>query len=183
MQIHKLILFLAQISPWIIGILGVFGSLITQNSLGIIFSVLCLCFGGIVPVSIKKLLKKYDSDDPRWQRPNPPPSGCGTIPSCAEERPDPNEKPDAPSSGMPSGHSQVAGFAAAFWLLYVWKKAMVSKNVKIVDSILLVAFVVFVMWSRLHVGCHTLLQATTGTLLGTLFGIGSFYGLEFTGHL
>jgi len=81
-----------------------------------------------------------------------------------------NEKTD--SYGMPSGHAQTMGLTLSFWLLYIWNnKQIKSKVVRILGSLFIVATCVSVIYSRILLGCHSVFQTITGTIIGLLLGI------------
>ncbi len=66
--------------------------------------------------------------------------------------------------GMPSGHSQIASFIAAFYYFYYLSKEDFSYN----KFILLSIIAVFVMYTRYTAKMHTIPQIT----LGSIYGIG-----------
>ena len=68
------------------------------------------------------------------------------------------------SYGMPSGHSQVAGFAAAF----VWEEAT-----RMQKMILILAAAV-TMTQRVMTHCHSVAQVFAGVTVGVVFGLLAF---------
>lgn len=88
-----------------------------------------------------------------------------------------------PTWGMPSGHTQVAAFAATFWTIYI---ALRVKNEKDPDkkkerwvqtSIgipIIWGLVIIVCVQRVVVKCNTILQVSAGAIFGALLGLISY---------
>ena len=74
------------------------------------------------------------------------------------------------SSGMPSGHSILAGFTSIFLYYYLIDKYKIKKQYhdKVLFSCLLFTF--YTMYTRILFNCHTIQQTIVGALLGILFG-------------
>ena len=74
------------------------------------------------------------------------------------------------SSGMPSGHSILAGFTSIFLYYYLIDKYKIKKEYH--DKLLLVCllFTFYTMYTRILFNCHTIQQTICGSLLGILFG-------------
>lgn len=74
-------------------------------------------------------------------------------------------------SGMPSGHTAVAAMFATFLIARMW--VTVGFDIfKILRTVLLIAIVALVMYSRVEFeNCHTWPQVLVGALLGILLGL------------
>lgn len=67
----------------------------------------------------------------------------------------------AKSYGMPSGHSQAAGFFMMFQLL--------NTNNPLY-RFLIISISIWIMYSRIKLGCHTIQQVIIGGIIGIIFG-------------
>jgi len=76
----------------------------------------------------------------------------------------------ATTSGMPSGHSILAGFTSIFLYYYLIDKYKIKKEYH--DKLLLVCllFTFYTMYTRILFNCHTIQQTICGSLLGILSG-------------
>ena len=79
------------------------------------------------------------------------------------------------SYGFPSGHAQSMAILAIFWSLYIWKKNSIKTFKQYVLIGLLFLLAVVVCYQRVNSKCHTVLQVISGTIIGILFGILSYY--------
>lgn len=161
---------LARASPYIIFCSGILVSLATGNPLGAIFTFLAIVLGDVFNLLFKTFFKKISPDRKSWQRPMPPPEGCCVMGKC----PTTGHK----TFGMPSGHSQTASLAAAFWLLYLFRKSQATPLALSISTFFILFFVVFIMNSRVLAGCHTAEQVLTGMTFGIVLGVGGYFLLE-----
>ena len=102
---------------------------------------------------------------------------CGVIPTC--------DKSPATSFGMPSGHSQSVWFMFGFFLLYFLKFKSINQNLNqkhktllnlglVFKIIVLFIFCIFISFTRVYVGCHTVQQVIFGGIIGLSFGLIGF---------
>lgn len=152
----------AQTSPYVIGFCGVIMALFAKSPIAYQFVVTYLVIGVFTNWIIKEILKLFFSGHPAFERPTPPPTGCGVFDDCAQK------KKTNRTFGMPSGHAQSIAFAAMFATMYILQNDTYSRKVVWIAGVWL--FAAFVMWSRVHIGCHTTLQVVVGGLIGALFG-------------
>lgn len=73
------------------------------------------------------------------------------------------------SSGMPSGHSQLAWFVFAFFASYLYDINYRYKYIFIISGGLISSFL---SYSRVLVNCHTIEQIILGSSIGFVFGLG-----------
>jgi membrane-associated phospholipid phosphatase len=157
---------LARSSPAIIAGSGVLATLITSQPLPLVFSVLSVIFGLLSNQYIKGIFKSIDPKRPEWLRPNPPSDGCGLFAEC--------NRPIKAQIGMPSGHAQTIGFATAFWLMYIWRR----QTGKVYKTAIILVLAFLLIYSRVYEGCHSWLQVSVGTLIGSALGLISYLALE-----
>ncbi len=105
---------------------------------------------------------------------------CSDVPTC-------EKIPSAFIFGMPSGHSQTAWFIFIFMVLYlndiIQKKKQNSSTSKNTYYNLWLAFgiilgliiSIYISYSRVAVGCHTIQQVILGGILGMIFGTISYF--------
>lgn len=72
------------------------------------------------------------------------------------------------SSGMPSGHSQLAWFVFSFFASYLYDIKYKHKNILIIFGGFLSTFL---SYSRVLVNCHTIEQIVVGSGIGFVFGL------------
>ena len=94
------------------------------------------------------------------------------------------------SIGMPSGHSQLVWFAAAFWAVLLAlaydrdRKQGLDTEVALpldralTTGCLLALAAALVSYSRIPFGCHTAAQVIVGGAIGVGMGVGVAYALE-----
>ena len=73
------------------------------------------------------------------------------------------------SYGMPSGHSQNSAVFSMFMLM----KLLASDTSSYYKTLGVIGFpllLIYVMWSRVHLGCHTIQQTILGSSIGILIG-------------
>jgi membrane-associated phospholipid phosphatase len=91
--------------------------------------------------------------------------GCGIYGQCANFK---------QTWGMPSGHAQMMAIFATFWIAYLVTYFEMTAVV-IVSIIIILIISILVIWSRLYIRCHNLLQVTVGSILGVPLGYLLFY--------
>jgi len=73
------------------------------------------------------------------------------------------------SYGMPSGHSQSAGFFSTLGILSLLENNNKNNNfITIFGSFIFIITMLFVMYSRVLIKCHTIEQTIMGSLIGIL---------------
>lgn len=78
--------------------------------------------------------------------------------------------------GMPSGHSQVTTTMTLLFIL------MLAKNINVTSVIsmcVLVGTAIWVLYSRILIGCHNTNQVIVGSLIGYILGIIGYYILKY----
>lgn len=85
---------------------------------------------------------------------------------------------DSRSFGMPSGHSQLA-FAITTYIILKMNNIDTNKkyNTYLKNSIIIMSIIValYIAYSRIHIGCHTIQQVIVGSIIGIGFGYLVFY--------
>ena len=73
------------------------------------------------------------------------------------------------SYGMPSGHSQSAGFFSTLGVMILLENNNKNNNfITIFGSFIFIITMLFVMYSRVLIKCHTIEQTIMGSLIGIL---------------
>ena len=140
---------------------GILGTIVTQNVVGIYFSIALFLFGSVANQFEKFIMQNIAGDIKLFQRPNVPTHGCGDFDTQLSDH----------TFGFPSGHAQAVGLALVFWYLYIKDQKGYYKSVSTQVSLaLMVLIVILICWSRLSNGCHNIIQVITGLLIGMLFG-------------
>lgn len=141
---------------------GVLGTIVTQNNLGVYFSITLLIFGSIANQIEKYIMEKLAGNVTLFQRPNVPSYGCGDFDATTIKD---------TTFGFPSGHAQAVGFALIFWYMYIkdTKGFYKTSNTQIA-LILMILIAILICWSRIKLGCHNWIQIITGLIIGMLFG-------------
>jgi len=76
------------------------------------------------------------------------------------------------SYGMPSGHSQSAGFFSSLGILFLLENNNKNNNfINIFGCFIFIITMLFVMYSRVLIKCHTIQQTIVGSLIGIVFAI------------
>tara|TARA_B110001450_G_scaffold45573_1_gene42153 strand:- start:8322 stop:8930 length:609 start_codon:yes stop_codon:yes gene_type:complete len=71
------------------------------------------------------------------------------------------------SYGMPSGHSQSASFFSTLGILFLLENNNKNNNfITIFGSFIFIITMLFVMYSRVLIKCHTIQQTIVGSLIG-----------------
>ena len=82
---------------------------------------------------------------------------------------------------MPSGHAQITTIAAIFWSLYIY--ASMDKPILKYILIGILWMITFWVWfTRVYIGCHTVLQIFIGFLVGLAFGPGIYKLIKFISY-
>ena len=69
------------------------------------------------------------------------------------------------SEGMPSGHSILSGFVAVFMYNFIIEHYNIKSEYKPIILFLTVFFILYTMYSRVLMNCHTIQQTIVGLLL------------------
>lgn len=149
-QVLRLMVWIIIISSFIFGVL-------LNNRLLLFLSLGLILIEGVIQ-GLKYGVKSIFGVNSITSRP-PKARDCGAFIDCKKEK--------ATSMGMPSGHSISMGFFAAFMIMSLGKKNVIS-------DIFVVFLALLVMTQRWWVGCHTILQVITGGVIGVLLGIGYY---------
>ena len=72
------------------------------------------------------------------------------------------------SEGMPSGHSILAAFVAVFMYNYIIDEYNVKHKYRPYIFIIVLCFVLYTMYSRVLMGCHTIQQTLIGACIGSI---------------
>jgi len=76
------------------------------------------------------------------------------------------------SYGMPSGHSQSAGFFSTLGVMFLLENNNKNNNfITIFGSFIFIITMLFVMYSRVLIKCHTIEQTIIGSLIGISFAL------------
>ncbi len=73
------------------------------------------------------------------------------------------------SYGMPSGHSQNSAVFSTFMLMKVLNSDL-SDTYKTLSIIGFPLLLIYIMWSRVYLGCHTIQQTIIGSTIGIVIG-------------
>ncbi len=181
MSIKEIGLVFAQTSPLFLPIYAFFYGLISFNYYFISYGVLSFVssiLNFILKIIFKIVYEKIGNKKGmipilgRGMRPQGA-YNCGVIPTC--------DKSPSKSFGMPSGHSQSVWFMFGFFILYFLKfKSINQKQNKSWNWILLLKisllfiFCMFISFTRVYVGCHTVQQVIVGGIIGLVFGLSCF---------
>lgn len=163
---RALLLNVAITYPIIITFASIFYTLITLDSVGILFAVGNVLLGFGANIYLKRLFRYFFPNISIFQRPNPPNIGCGLFPDCFRNK----QLDKFYSYGMPSGHAQISTMVAVFWSLYILN----NKDLTIgsyLSIILIISMTIIVSYSRIYLGCHNILQITIGCIIGLFFGL------------
>lgn len=74
------------------------------------------------------------------------------------------------SEGMPSGHSILSGFVAVFMYNFIIEHYNIKSEYKPIILFLTVFFILYTMYSRVLMNCHTIQQTIVGAFIGSIFG-------------
>lgn len=73
------------------------------------------------------------------------------------------------SYGMPSGHSQNSAVFSTFILMKILDSEL-PNIYKILSIIVFPLLLIYIMWSRVYLGCHTIQQTIIGSSIGISIG-------------
>ena len=73
------------------------------------------------------------------------------------------------SYGMPSGHSQNSAVFSTFMLMKILDSDL-SDTYKTLSIIFFPLLLIYIMWSRVYLGCHTIQQTIIGSSIGIAIG-------------
>ena len=74
------------------------------------------------------------------------------------------------SQGMPSGHSILSGFVAVFMYNFIVNNYKIKSKYKPIILFLSAAFILYTMYSRVLMNCHTIQQTIFGAIIGSICG-------------
>lgn len=74
------------------------------------------------------------------------------------------------TSGMPSGHSILAGFTSIYLYYYLIDKYKIKKQYHDILLIICLLFTVYTMYTRILFNCHTIQQTIIGAIIGMIYG-------------
>ena len=144
------------------------------------YSVFFYIIGAIVNMVLNKGLKKFFKfvTKRKWtDRPEPPNEGCGGFPTkdlvIGSTKYDDYKK----GNGFPSGHSMNISFTIMYWglhLLHKYQNKEISLYNVIICCTLMISIMIYTLYTRLKIKCHTYLQVLIGSILGTLLGFGVY---------
>jgi membrane-associated phospholipid phosphatase len=154
----------AQNSPLLLKILGILLLSVYHDNYFLYFIVASLILGTGGNVVMKSFFKKVlDKDSYLARRPDP--NGiCGIGNS---EIP----KDSIHNFGFPSGHMQSTTTSIVLLLFWVVFLSHFKKTTQNIIILLGIVFIIYVGWSRIHLGCHNIEQVSAGTLFGLIGGL------------
>lgn len=161
-----------QASPYFIPITILLSLLVTEGSVRwpLYFVFFYILFGDLANYCEKLITKKMFPTTPEFIRPSPPITGCGVFKDCNAN--------GSKTFGFPSGHAQITTLAAMFWSLYVYRQTSLSTTHKIIRISIMWILAILVWYSRVYIGCHNWIQISGGVVMGSLFGILSYFIVE-----
>ena len=74
------------------------------------------------------------------------------------------------SQGMPSGHSILSGFVAVFMYNFIIDNYNIKSEYKPIVLFLSLFFILYTMYSRVLMNCHTIQQTIFGAFIGSICG-------------
>lgn len=156
---------IAKVSPLLMTTTALLGYFLTYEK-----TFLLLLIGFTGNTAINHILKHYIMK-PLMGDKKYPVIGTGSRPKGARNCGlfDKSSITDVKSYGMPSGHSQMAGFFTAYSMSKL-AEDKVSKPFYITVASILGGCLIFIMYSRIYSKCHTLQQTLAGGLLGLILG-------------
>ena len=143
------------------------------------YSVFFYVIGAIMNALLNKGLKKiFKLTKTKWtDRPEPPNEGCGGFPTKDLGIGSDEYTDYRIGKGFPSGHSMNISFTIMYWglhLLHKYQKNEIPLYNVIVCCTLMIFIMVYTLFTRLKIKCHTYLQVLIGSILGTLLGFGVY---------
>tara|TARA_Y100000389_G_scaffold124154_1_gene121506 strand:+ start:331 stop:849 length:519 start_codon:yes stop_codon:yes gene_type:complete len=155
---HPLIYNLAVSAPNIINIACLFSGTVFKNPVALYFLIVSFIEHIINPI-IKKIF--------RQSRPKGA-MNCSSYINCSNKL--------SKSYGMPSGHSQSMGVFLGFWLFYMWDKhkGQSLSTLNLIGALCILITSIFVLYSRVVIGCHSVPQVVVGFIIGISIGVTAF---------
>tara|TARA_Y100001958_G_C21164687_1_gene497779 strand:- start:260 stop:850 length:591 start_codon:yes stop_codon:yes gene_type:complete len=74
------------------------------------------------------------------------------------------------TEGMPSGHSILSGFVAVFMYNFIMDNYNIKSKYKPIILFLSLLFILYTMYSRVLMNCHTIQQTIFGAMIGSICG-------------
>jgi len=156
---------IARVSPLLITATAILGYFLTYEKT---FLLLLIGFTGNTAINyiLKHYIVKPIMGDKKY-----PVIGTGSRPTGAKNCGLFNKSSitAVKSYGMPSGHSQMAGFFTSYSISKL-ADDRVGIPLFITISGILGASLVFIMYSRVYSKCHTIQQTLAGSILGIILG-------------
>lgn len=128
----------------------------------LLFSLVC---SDILNKLIKKVIKQKRPLG-WWKRSD----GCGLF----RERTKEFRKKE--TYGMPSGHIQTAVVSGLFFTYLLFKKQW--NEYKYFVLLFVWTFIVYIGYTRVKIGCHSIFQVIIGSLVGLVYGFSILYLIE-----
>ena len=144
------------------------------------YSVFFYVIGAIVNALLNKGLKKGFSKltKRKWiDRPEPPNEGCDGFPTEDLVIGSTEYKKYRIGKGFPSGHSMNISFTIMYWglhLLHKYQNKEIRLHNVIFCCIFMISIMIYTLFTRLKIKCHTYIQVLIGSILGTLLGLGVY---------
>lgn len=151
---------ISSLSPFLLPIVGGLTWVFTGEFFWIYLASNTIIFGEFLNVLIKKFFKSFLYDEPWALRPDP----CAP---CNNFMTPVVDKQSVYNFGFPSGHSQNVGVFCGMLICYF---LFTTKNGGL-KAFITFLFSMYVGWSRIQLGCHNLIQVSTGLLIGYFLGI------------
>ena len=155
---------ISSLSPLIFFFGGILFSLVTRNNFGYYFTTYLTIFGDLFNRLLKIIFTNIFSESEWIKRPDPD-APCNFF----------LNNPTHQSGGFPSGHAQTISLGTTLGLSYLWHFSTEIITKKIIITILLCLFLLYVCWSRLSLGCHNIYQIIGGLIIGLIFGLYGYY--------
>jgi len=167
--VNTLIENMALTSPYVIYMSGLLVSLVTSDSMPLVFVILAAIFGDGLNQVFARVFQLVDPKNGDWMVLNPPDRGCGVFPSYPPKVTQRGEVP--PEWGMPSSYSQLIGFSAFFWIMYIWRHSATEIQWKLLNTLMLLVLSILFIYARMMVGCSNSIQSLVGFSIGAVLAI------------
>ena len=160
----------ARAYPFFVPFFSFFFGIVFQNNLSIYFTFLVIIVDVILITSLKNI-SRYIYNLLNIDR--LPILGLGKRPDgakyCGCFIDENNIDKISTSFGMPSGHSIVAMTTCIFWSRYIMDNYPKSYK-RDLSIFLLYSVSLFILFSRIWLGCHTIQQVIIGSFIGSFIG-------------
>jgi membrane-associated phospholipid phosphatase len=156
-------------SPYVIYMSGLIASLVTSDSLPLVFVILAAIFGDGMSQLFTRVFRMVDPKNGDWMILNPPERGCKVFPSYTPKIDQRGEVP--PEWGMPSSYAQLIGFSSFFWIMYIWRHSGAEVYWKLLNTLSLLVLSAMFIYARMMVGCSNMIQSTVGFSIGGILAI------------